>query len=90
MKRFVKGRAPRGAGKRMGAALLFFALLCSCSVVFAGCGEEKEVASCEAQAVFDGKTLNVQAEFRYVNEGEREFSRLPFLLYTSAYREGAK
>ena len=90
MKRFVKGRAPRAAGKRMGAALLFFALLCSCSVVFAGCGEEKEVASCEAQAVFDGKTLNVQAEFRYVNEGEREFSRLPFLLYTSAYREGAK
>ena len=95
-RRSGKGRsvfpAYRFAGKRSAKLLFFLFFLCLATSAAAGCTvrKTKKMPACSIEAVFEGNTLTAKMSYRYVHEGEKEISRLPFILYTNAYREGAK
>ena len=84
----VYGFAGKGSAKLL--FFLFFFCLATSAVAACAVRKTKKTPACSIEAVLEENALTIMMNYRYVHEGEKEISVLPFLLYTNAYREGAK
>ncbi len=84
----VYGFAGKGSAKLL--FFLFFFCLATSAVAACAVRKTKKTPACSIEAVLEENALTIRMNYRYMHEGEKEISVLPFLLYTNAYREGAK